>query len=89
MAELIHEVPLAFADEDGRRYAVGVYGARREDGLWDGWLLFAAGDGTTYRTEHDTLQGSRADLLTWAAGLEPTYLDGAFERARSPRPTGG
>jgi hypothetical protein len=83
VAELLEDLALRFRDAGGQHYAVRVRGQQRADGFWDAWLEFVPdGGGPVRRTEHDTLQRSRDDLAFWAAGLEPTYLEGAFERAR-------
>ena len=83
MAEIREALALRFRDRDGRAYRMRVRGEQRADGFWDAWLEFVPEDGSAVlRTEHDTLQRSREDLAFWASGLEPTYLDGAFERAQ-------
>jgi hypothetical protein len=55
--------------------------------MWEGWLEFlpATGQQPPLETGAETVQNSAAQLDYWAAGLEPTYLEGAFERARSRR----
>lgn len=39
------------------------------------------GGGATLRTGRETTQPDREDLLCWATGLEPVYLEGALARA--------
>jgi hypothetical protein len=83
VTEVLEELALRFRDATGRGYGVRVRGHQGADGFWDAWLEFVPEDGgPVRRTEHDTRQRSREDLTFWASGLEPTYLEGAFERAR-------
>ena len=80
---LIGIVPNGFVSGDGTRYVVRLYGNQRTDGTWVGWIEFEAMDsGVTRRTGRETTQSNQDHLLYWASGLEPTYFDGAFSRAR-------
>lgn len=83
MPELIHQHAEQVQDSAGVRYRVLVYGERREDGTWEGWIEFhPVGDaGSVLRTERETSQPDREALNYWASGLEPVYLEGAFARA--------
>lgn len=83
MAELIHQHPEQVADLQGVKYNALIYGEPREDGTWQGWIEFhpASGAGPALRTERETSQPSRGALVYWASGLEPIYLEGAFDRA--------
>lgn len=66
---------------NARTYRISVEGQEREDGTWAGRLTFR--DGVDVRiTEQETSQPDRGALDSWASGLEPVYLEGAFERAR-------
>lgn len=81
--ELIRELTDQIADGDGSRYVVQVYGQARRDGMWVGWIAFVEPDAATaLRTDAETSQPDRAALAYWADGLQPTYLEGAFARAR-------
>jgi hypothetical protein len=84
MRELIHEYVNPVRTTDGATYRVRAYGEAQSDGTWVGWLEFAAGDadGPTRATDRETSQASRETLESWAEGLESTYFEGAFERAR-------
>ena len=65
-----------------RSYSVAVEGIERPDGTWAGRLVFL--DGKSLRiTDEETSQPSRDALVYWASGLEPIYLEGAFQRARA------
>lgn len=66
---------------NARTYRIAVEGHEREDGTWAGRLVFR--DGVDVRvTDQETSQPDRDALDYWATGLEPVYLEGAFERAR-------
>lgn len=68
-------------DSTGRKYSARAIGAPR-DHVWEGFVEFIPLDGgPTLRTERETTQPNREDLFYWATGLEPVYLEGAFERA--------
>ncbi len=68
---------------DGTTYVARVFGQPRADGTWEGWLEFVAvGAGVVLRTEQATTQSNREGVSYWASGLEPSYLEGAFARAR-------
>ena len=70
-------------DVHGNLYSVLIYGKRRADGTWEGWLEFVPANATLsiLRTSRETTQPDRSALEYWATGLEPLYLSGAFERA--------
>jgi hypothetical protein len=68
---------------DGTTYVARVYGRQRVDGTWEGWLEFVAvGAAAVLRTEQETTQSNREGVAYCASGLEPSYLEGAFARAR-------
>lgn len=83
-SEMLLEVPNhLIIDEDGRDYIVQVWGGRRSDGMWVGWLEFVqVGTLKIRRTGQETTQPDRDALLYWASGHRPAYFEGAFERAR-------
>jgi hypothetical protein len=67
---------------DGRAYRVRVRGHPTAE-KWEAVIEFDPQDGTpTLRTKRETEQRGRKDLDYWAAGLTPTYLEGALARAR-------
>jgi len=84
MADLIHEHSTPVRTPDGERFVARVYGVERADGTWEAWIEFAPVAGTTpvLRTERETTQPNRGAVKYWANGLEPVYLEGAFERAQ-------
>jgi hypothetical protein len=87
VAELIFEyVGVVTRRSDGARFRARAYGARRDDGTWEGWLEFTPAGGAegarTLRTGQETSQPDRQALAYWASGLEEIYLEGALGRAR-------
>ena len=86
MPELIHEHSVTVTANQGVRYRARVYGERRRDGTWSGWIEFVPADGrhvaVTLRTGQETSQPDRKAVEYWAGGLEPVYLEGALTRAR-------
>lgn len=83
MAERIHSYGDTVIDPEGVRYRVHAYGERRERGAWTGWLLYEPLKPgiPSLRTERETTQVDREDLVYWAEGLEHVYLEGALDRA--------
>jgi hypothetical protein len=71
---------------DGVRYGARVCG-RANRHLWEGWIEFAAEDGSGIRrTSRETTQPDRDALVYWSEGLSGTYLEGALARTvRRPR----
>lgn len=84
MAELIHEHSAIVSGSDGTQYRAFIYGDRRTDGTWSGWIEFAPTDGVKQRlrTSQETSQPDRGAVAYWATGLEPVYLEGALVRAQ-------
>ena len=84
MAVLLQEYTTEVVAANGTTYVVLSYGEERADGTWTGWLEFEPDDATlpTLVTGQETSQPNHAALEYWASGLEPTYFEGAFERAR-------
>src|SRR5689334_14582710 len=82
MVELIQEFASeVISEEDGRRFVVRAYGAPQPQGtLWDAWLVFFPEDGGEPLVGDRETAQQRGDLLYWATGLEPVYLEGALER---------
>jgi hypothetical protein len=86
MPDFIHEHSVIVTANDGMRYRARVYGERRREGTWSGWLEFVPADGgrasSPLRTGQETSQPDRRAVEYWAGGLEPVYLEGALTRAR-------
>ena len=82
MAELIHEFTTQVKDRDAGAYVVQAWGSRREDGRWEGWLVFLPlARGFARRTGRETTQANLEALAYWVTGLEPVYLEGALDRS--------
>ena len=82
MAEVILESNVRVISREGASYRPVVMGEQQADGTWHGWIEFhPTAGGAAIRTGRETTQVSRGALEYWATGLEPTYFEGAFERA--------
>src|SRR5689334_16513840 len=67
MAQLIRTLVNPVYTSDGGRFKAAVYGRRRGDGMWEGWLEFipASGLQPALETESETVQNSEAQLDYW------------------------
>jgi hypothetical protein len=82
MVELIHQYRTLLPLADGRIYTARVYSDRQPSGLWEGWFVFFPLDpGDALATDRETTQSKRDDVVYWATGITPTYLEGALRRA--------
>lgn len=83
MPELIQQYTQQIQGPNARLYTVLVFGEKRADDTWEGWIEFRPfnADGPTLRTERETSQPNRDALAYWASGLEAVYLEGALARA--------
>jgi hypothetical protein len=78
----IHQFLEPFREPDATLWDVRVLGQERNDGTWIGWLEFHSPVQGTRRTDRETTQSNIDALRYWAMGLEPIYVEGAFDRAR-------
>jgi len=85
MAEVLVQFTERIAAEDGRLYLPQALGGIADDGLWEGWIEFVAPSGNSVRTRRETEQPNRDALVYWAEGLTVAYLEGALQRALTPR----
>ncbi len=71
---------------DGTPYIVQAMTRRRDDNLWEGWLVFtpAKDGGEAVATGRETTQPNRDAVMYWAQGLSRVYLMGALERSLVP-----
>ncbi|MFL5483836.1 MAG: hypothetical protein ACJ8AK_16775 [Gemmatimonadaceae bacterium] len=71
---------------DGTPYVVQAMTCRRDDNLWEGWLVFtpARDGGESVSSGRETTQPNRDAVMYWAQGLSRVYLMGALERALVP-----
>ncbi len=85
MPEVLAQFDNAVVTSDGMVNRAQACGQPMPDGIWDGWIEFIpVGGGAPLRSPRETTQPNRVDTAYWASGLSPTYLEGAFERARRP-----
>jgi hypothetical protein len=85
MAEVLFQFDMPLTVTDGPSYLPRACGREAEDGLWEGWIEFLPDDGSAVlRSRRETQQPNREDLLYWATGLTPVYLEGALERTLAP-----
>lgn len=84
MAELLWEHATRVRTPEGETFIATSWAEQQLDGTWIGWLEFAPADGAAplLVTDRETTQPNRHAAVYWATGLEPVYLQGAFERAR-------
>lgn len=84
MAETILQFNEPLTDS-GRTYIARVCGRPAPEGGWEGWIEFVPDDGTpALRSRRETRQPNRDDLVYWATGLTPVYLEGSLDRALNP-----
>jgi hypothetical protein len=79
------ETPLVTAN--GERHTIRIRGrVLDQTGIWEGWVEFTDSNGRTVRTDRETTQPNRRDLIYWATGLSTAFYEGALERAINRRP---
>lgn len=87
MAEILVRFDADIAGSEGTTWVARACGREGRSGLWEGWLEYEpVAGGKPVRTERETTQPNRDDLLYWASGLTAAYLESALERAHEPRP---
>jgi hypothetical protein len=83
-AVLIYEHPHPIQINDRDIYDAIVFGVRRFDGTWSGWIQFREPKtNRKFRTGQETSQPDRGALEYWATGLEHVYFEGALHRAEA------
>jgi hypothetical protein len=84
MSHVIHEHRTHVHTPDGLTYVPRTYGQQEPDGTWHAWIDFHPIDTSrpVLRTDRETSQATREAIETWTSGLEATYFEGAFARAR-------
>jgi hypothetical protein len=85
----VAEVLVAFTEPvlsaAGTAYVAQACGRATAAGMWEGWIEFLpAKGGDAIRSGRETTQPNRDDILYWATGLTPVYLEGALDRALNP-----
>lgn len=85
MAEVLVEFTEPVMSDDGQTYIARACGGKMPDGMWQGWLEFLPiGGGDPIRSGRETTQPNHTDVVYWATGLTPIYLEGALQRALKP-----
>ena len=86
MADVLVRFETVLTAPDGRRFAPQACG-QPAGNVWEGWIeLIPLDGGTPLRTERETEQPNRDNLMYWAEGLTEVYLDGALSRALQKSP---
>jgi hypothetical protein len=83
MREIIVDLERTVISPDDDEYYVQVAGDQRSDGMWEAWLEFIPVDDglEPLRTNTETTQPTREDVLGWTETLTGVYIQGAFTRA--------
>src|SRR5687768_15151376 len=91
MRQVVHERSLELTDGKGTVYAhLLVWAEPQPGGTWQGWIEFFTSDRKgRVSTDRETTQSTLEGVAYWATGLQPTYLEGALERARRHSEGGG
>jgi hypothetical protein len=84
VAEILIDYSARILAPDGTMYRARACGRAAGDGRWEGWIEFVGDDGSVLRTERETVQPNHTDIVYWATGLTPVYLEGSLERALHP-----
>jgi hypothetical protein len=89
MTEILVKFDAPIPRADGTSYFVQAMTRRRDDNLWEGWLVFtpAKGGGEPVASGRETTQPNRDAMMYWAQGLSRVYLMGALERSLVPTPS--
>lgn len=85
MAELLISYDAPVHHKTGRYHARAV-GRLADDKMWDGWFEFEPldSDGPATIGPAETRQPEYHDLVYWATGITPVFLEGALNRAMHP-----
>lgn len=85
VAETLVEYESVLKGKDGTDWVARSAGRQASDRMWEGWIEFSplSGPKQPLRSACESRQPNRADLVYWATGLTPVYLEGAFARVSS------
>ena len=73
---------IELVDSGGTHYRPHILASARQDGTLEAWIEFHPIEGGPVRvTDRESTQPDENAVEYWAAGLEPTYFEGAFQRA--------
>jgi hypothetical protein len=84
VAEVLQTFAQPVVSDEGVAYWAKACG-RPAGHMWEGWIEFAPVEGgAAVRSGRETTQPNRTDLVYWASGLSPVFLEGALSRALNP-----
>jgi hypothetical protein len=88
MADVFVEFDTVIPGSDGTGWMPRACGRVDASGLWEGWIEFVPKNAgaDAVRTQRETEQPNRDDLMYWAQGLSHVYLEDALVRALAPTP---
>jgi hypothetical protein len=87
MVEFVHEYATPIRTASGETYRARVYADQQPGGLWEAWFVFfPAQGGRPLATDRESTQSKREDIVYWATGISPAYLEGALTRALQQLP---
>jgi hypothetical protein len=83
MREILADLERTVQSQDGDEYYGQVAGDQRPDEMWEAWLEFIPVDDSLepLRTNVETTQPTREDVIRWFETLGDVYIQGAFTRA--------
>ena len=86
MSEILVRFDQPIPRVDGTLYVAQAMTRRRDDNLWEGWVVFtpATDGGEPVSSGRETTQPNRDAVMYWAQGLTRVYLMGALERSLVP-----
>jgi hypothetical protein len=89
MSEILVKFDEPIPRHDGKPYVVQAMTRKRDDNLWEGWLVFTPVNegGEPVASGRETTQPNRDAVMYWAQGLSRVYLMGALERSLVPTPS--
>jgi hypothetical protein len=89
MIHFVHQYSTPIELPDGARYVARTYAGQQPGGLWEGWFVFfPVAGGEVLVGDRETTQSKLEDLVYWAGGIEPIYLEGALARILERVPDG-
>jgi hypothetical protein len=82
MIQLVHQYQTPLRTGSGETYLATAFTDQQPRGLWEAWFVFAPlAGGRALATDLETTQSKRDDVVYWATGISPAYLEGALTRA--------
>jgi hypothetical protein len=87
MVELVHRYQTPLRTGSGETYLASAFTDQQPRGLWEAWFVFfPLAGGRPLATDLETTQSKREDVVYWATGISPAYLEGALTRALARLP---